>query len=166
MKDDSLDHENYTKERVDFLIKFIAHRDGYDVRPGIRSGKYTIVELEEFYEGGIDSAEMDDEPMAEPGEDEGKFGHVSRPQPYLNTHLDPSPGSSATSNAASNTDINPSAKAKGKGKASTNSSSDTNAKAKTGGAKSKTSAIDSATKPQVQTAYNGVSFSLSTHNIN
>jgi hypothetical protein len=70
--DDGLDDRNYVKERVNFLVKFIAGRDGYDLRPDIRAGKYGLDELEQFYEGGLDPDAMDDMSGDNGGKGKGK----------------------------------------------------------------------------------------------
>jgi dTDP-D-glucose 4,6-dehydratase len=75
--DDTLDQSNYAAERLHYLINFIAHRDGRDMRPAIKAGEIGLAELEEMFEGGLDPDELDSVSHDEGAEDQGRFNHVS-----------------------------------------------------------------------------------------
>jgi hypothetical protein len=72
--DDALNDSTYAEERINFLIKFIAHRDGYDVRPELRAGELGLEGLEEIY---IEGLNPDEAPKAK-DKGKGKFDYISR----------------------------------------------------------------------------------------
>ncbi|KAG8708774.1 hypothetical protein FRC09_001036 [Ceratobasidium sp. 395] len=47
--DDDIDQPAYDRARIEYLVPFIAKRDGIDVRPAVQSGKMDIADLEEIY---------------------------------------------------------------------------------------------------------------------
>jgi hypothetical protein len=80
--DDDLDDRKYVKERLKYLVTFIAHRDGEDVRPALKAGKLNLEDLEEIYVGGFDPEETEPVPedKAGKGKGKGKLGHTLPPQ--------------------------------------------------------------------------------------
>jgi hypothetical protein len=74
--DDSLDETNFEQERIEYLVKFIAQRDGEDVRPALKAGKLDLAGLEDIYEHGYDADEMETKPEDNEGKGKGKSNFI------------------------------------------------------------------------------------------
>ncbi|KAG8692784.1 hypothetical protein FRC09_010961 [Ceratobasidium sp. 395] len=70
--DAEADQLNYDAARTEYLVQFIATRDGLDVRPDINSGKMDLADLEEMFEDP--EAAADAEPDADDPSTSNKKG--------------------------------------------------------------------------------------------